>query len=285
MIRVLHMSDLHIEMERWRLSIKGWNDFMARHRSVARHPMRGPMLTGLPDPDLVVLAGDIHNGLRSVVYAEQVAAYFGVPVVLVAGNHEYYHQHMDLIDPALHSAALHSKGQVKFLENSIASFEFEGGRLHVLGCTLWTDYQLHGPAHEAMAFAARRMNDHRLIYRVSSPFLPRHALSRHEESRKWLQSQVIRLRLEDPGAKILVVTHHSPSPEGLGARQGDIAPAYATTLLENFGPSRPHAWIHGHTHYRHETEVNGVRLASAPRGYVTYEREFALSYRPGVLEI
>ncbi|WP_298283801.1 metallophosphoesterase [Acidocella sp.] len=285
MIRILHMSDLHIEMERWRLSIAGWKEFVARHKSMPRHPWRGPMLAGLPKPDLVVLAGDIHQGLRSVAYAEEVAAYLGAPVVLVAGNHEYYHQHMDLIDPALHAAALHTQGRVRFLENSVASFAFDGGRLHVLGCTLWTDYRLRGEPFEAMEFAARRMNDHRLIYRASSRFMPRHAQARHEASRKWLQDQVVRLRLEDPQAKVLVVTHHAPSPEGLGARHGEIAPAYASSVLEVFGPTKPHAWIHGHTHYRHDSEVNGVRLVSAPRGYVTYERDFARGYRPGILEL
>jgi DNA repair exonuclease SbcCD nuclease subunit len=104
-MRIAYMSDLHLEMESFRLAIPGWADFMARHKKVLRHPSRGPMLDELGNIDLVVLAGDIHNGLRGIVYADQVSAYLDVPVLMIAGNHEYYHHDAMVLLPALRDAA------------------------------------------------------------------------------------------------------------------------------------------------------------------------------------
>ncbi|WP_281376887.1 metallophosphoesterase [Acidocella aromatica] len=285
MIRILYMSDLHLEMERWRLSVPGWKGFLSRHSGVPKHPSRGPMLTNLPPADLVVLAGDIHVGLRSVVYAEQVSDFLGIPVVLVAGNHEFYHQQIQLLQPAFFSAAERTEGKVRYLENTVASFDLPGGRVHVLGCTLWTDFALRGNMAEAMEFAGRHMNDYRLIYRIATRFQPDNALMRHERSRAWLHITISRLREEDPEAKIVVVTHHAPGEAYLGRRDGGIAPAYASDLLPEFSANPPDAWIHGHTHFRHDSVQEGIRVVSAPRGYVSHEGKKALEFCPGLLEV
>ncbi len=284
MIRILYMSDLHIEMERWRLTLPGWGDFVARHLA-PRHMLRGPLLTGMENIDLVVLAGDIHTGLRGIIYAEQLAAYLGAPVVYVAGNHEYYHQHMESLDAALQTATRHSCGRVHYLENGIASFSLGGQRVHVLGCTLWTDYRLLGDQKAAMDHAAAHMNDHRLIHRLNALFMPQHALARHEDSRLWLRRNVVRLRLEEPGSKIIIATHHAPHPNLLGRRTGRIAASYASDMLHEFAASPPDAWIHGHTHYRHDTRLEGIRIVSAPRGYVSHGGAEAMNYVPGLLEL
>lgn len=285
MIRVLYMSDLHLEMERWRLRLPGWGDFLARHRKAPQHPARGPLLDQLPAADLMILAGDIHLGLRAVVYAEQVADYLGLPVLFVAGNHEFYHQQIHLLQPAFFSAAARTGGKVHYLENTVASFNLPGGRVHILGCTLWTDFALHGDAAAAMAFASRQMNDFRLIYRVTTRFQPENAQTRHQRSRAWLHATIARLRRGEPASKIIVATHHAPSGAFLGWRTGPIAPAYASELLPEFSANPPDAWIHGHTHFRHDNVQHGIRVLSAPRGYVSHEGEKALTFRPGYVEI
>lgn len=281
MIRVLYMSDLHLEMERWRLSVPGWQDFRARQRG--KHPLRGPMLAEIGHVDLVLLAGDIHTGLRGVEYAGQLADYFEAPVAYVAGNHEYYRQHIDLLLPALRDAAEQSGGRVMFLDNDVASFTFGEQRVHVAGCTMWTDFALHGDAPAAMEYAAGHMNDYRVIQRVTSLFRPENALTRHERSRRWLRDSVARLRLEEPDAKIIALTHHAPHAAVLGQRDGRIGPSYASHLLPEYFASPPDVWVHGHTHYRHDSVLDGVRVVSAPRGYVT--REEGRAFQPGILEL
>jgi predicted MPP superfamily phosphohydrolase len=284
MIRVLYMSDLHLEMERWRLPLPGWPAFLARHKALAAHPARGPMLDDLGDIDLAVLAGDIHGGLRGIVYADQLAKYLRAPVVFVAGNHEYYRHNMARLLPAFRNAAAHTEGRVHFLENAAAAFTIRGRRLNVLGCTLWTDYELHGRAFTGMLEAERCMNDHVFIQHAGGAFRPEDALARHRESRIWLHKTLAGLRRTEPQSQNLIVTHHAPSAAFLGTRTGAVAPAYGSEMLAEFAHLKPAAWFHGHTHYRHETLAEGIRLASAPRGYLAFELE-ALEFRPGVMEV
>jgi Icc-related predicted phosphoesterase len=281
MTRILYMSDLHLEMERFRLTMPGWAAFMARHSALARHPTRGPLLDGLGQVDLVVMAGDIHNGLRGMVYAEQVSAYLDAPVVMVAGNHEYYHHDEAVLLPALRRAAAHTGGRVRFLENESAMFTFGGQTLAVLGCTLWTDYALNGDAQGSMMEAQAMMNDHNFITLNALPFTPLDAQHFHVDSLRWLHRELGRVA----ATRVIVVTHHAPSAKFLGQRRGAIAPAYASEILQDFAPFRPHLWIHGHTHYRHDSLIGQTRIVSAPRGYVAYDGADALQFRPGVIEI
>lgn len=285
MIRILYMSDVHLEMERLRLSVPGWADFLRRRDVVARHPPHGPMLAEAGHVDLVVMAGDIHKGLRGIVYAEEVAAYMGAPVVYVAGNHEYYYHDIATLRPGLGRVNAKPEKNVRFLENDVATFDVAGRRLHVLGCTLWTDYALQGDADAGMMAALQRMNDHRAIYFDHDPFTPIHAARLHAQSLAWLRETMARLDTEDPGSAKIIVTHHAPSGAFLGTRTGPIAPAYASEVLPLFRNPRPDLWIHGHTHFQHETMVDGVRVVSAPRGYVTYDGDAALNFRPGLAEL
>jgi predicted MPP superfamily phosphohydrolase len=262
-MRILYMSDLHTELDplRWRL----------RQALPTAHPRRGPDLAGIAPPDLIVLAGDIGDGVRAIAYADQLARYLRAPAVFVAGNHEFYHHDIARLLPAARAAAARTQGRVQLLENASARLTIAGRTLHILGCTLWTDYALEGEPRANMAYAGAHMNDHRFIRESGALFTPQQARDRHMASRNWL-----RLTLEHlEGQTTLVVTHHAPSAAGLGPRDGPIAPAYASNLIPAL---RPTAWIHGHTHHRHETLVEGVRLCAAPRG-----DEPDAGYRPGLL--
>jgi hypothetical protein len=284
MIRILFMSDLHLEMERRRLR-RPWSFFPARRPKTIPHPPRGPKLNATGPVDLVILAGDTDIGLRGIAYADQLAKYLSAPVVYVAGNHEFYHGQIHELLLSLRGANAYTGGRVHFLENACASFTFRNQRLHVLGCTLWTDYALYGNPPAAMFEAEYRMQDHLLIQDQRGPFLPEDALARHLASRHWLHETLAALRATDPGAQTLIVTHHAPDAAYLGTRTGEIAPAYASNLLAEFAPLAPAAWIHGHTHYRHDSTDGGIRVLSAPRGYVPYDGATARKYRPGILEI
>ena len=117
----------------------------------------------VPDPaivqavDVVVLAGDISNGTKAISWARQ--AFGSKPVVYVAGNHEFYGFHwIKLLDQLREQAAVHG---VHFLECQAATFE----GVRFLGATLWTNFELFGPARkeQAMREAARCINDFQLI--------------------------------------------------------------------------------------------------------------------------
>ncbi len=280
-MRIVYMSDLHLEMESFRLTIPGWADFLARHKRVLRHPSRGPMLDELGKVDLVVLAGDIHNGLRGIVYAEQVAQYLNAPVVMIAGNHEYYHHDAAILLPALREAARQAE-RVHFLENSDVEIKAGGEIVRLFGCTLWTDFALQGDAVEAALNAHRLMNDYRFINLNRSKLVPWDTQQFHAASRQWLAAG---LKRTEPGVKRILVSHHAPSASALGGRQGVIAPCYASEIIGAFDDSKLDLWIHGHTHFRHDTLIGGIRLVSAPRGYVGHDGPGALKFRPGVVEV
>jgi predicted phosphodiesterase len=278
MTKVLYMSDLHLEMEGWR---PDWRSLIPGRNGV-RHPTRGPALNRVGDVDLVILAGDIHNGLRGVVYADQVAQYFAAPVVMIAGNHEFYHHDMTVLLPAMRKAVLKTAGRVSFLQDNAADFTVGGETIHVLGCSLWTDYALNGDAPAAMAYAQRVMNDHALIKLNDLNFTPSDALGLHQASALFLHQELPAKAAAGTLAKTVVVTHHAPTAQALGRRQGTIAPAYGSEIIAQFAATPPALWVHGHTHFTHDSMVAGIHLVSAPRGYAGSGNG---GYRPGLAEI
>jgi hypothetical protein len=85
--------------------------------------------------------------------------------------------------------------------------------IRLLGCALWTDYELPtGPNADrsiAMRVAAIELNDHRAIKRGGRQrFMPLQALNEHHLARTWLTK-----RLDLPWAgPTVVVTHHGVHP-------------------------------------------------------------------------
>lgn len=132
--------------------------------------------------DILVLAGDIASGALAVeIYRE-----WPVPVLYVAGNHEFYGANVERVRDDIRRAA--EGTSVRFLDNDVADF----GGVRFLGCTLWTDYCLYDDwsQEELMANAERCLNDHRLIKTVDGPFTAARALHEHEESRSWLHREL-----------------------------------------------------------------------------------------------
>jgi hypothetical protein len=278
------MSDLHLEFETTTNPPPAWRAWVAERRTIPGHPSRGPSMAGIVGVDLVVMAGDIDTGVWGIHYADEVACYVGAPVVYVFGNHECYGHDIAELLPELRQAAWATDGRVVFLERNSARLWLNGERLCVLGCTLWTDYALNGDCDAAMRVAIDGMNDYARISRNGRVFTPADALAIHRTSRDWLGEKVRMARATDPAERLLIVTHHAPAAAGLGSRPDWLAPAYASDLTAEIRSWRPDAWLHGHTHHGHVTDVAGTILASAPRGYLGVDSR-AISFVPAVLEL
>ena len=137
----------------------------------------------------MILAGDIDIGDRSVAYADEVAQYLGAPVVYVLGNHEGYDgTPFDRLYENIRAKAAQTDGRVIFLENQTIVIESDSGRVHILGATLWTDYEANGPQNvvEAMRDANNCLNDHVRCRIRGSVFGPSAARGLHFASRAWL---------------------------------------------------------------------------------------------------
>lgn len=88
------------------------------------------------DADIVVLAGDISRPAAAIEWAKSCP----LPVVYVAGNHEFYGS--DLISTYEHLNRLSQGTQIHVLERS----EYVHNGVRFLGCTLWSDYRLFDSA-------------------------------------------------------------------------------------------------------------------------------------------
>ncbi|MGE5362106.1 MAG: metallophosphoesterase [Bacteroidales bacterium] len=218
-----------------------------------------PIVLEQIDADVTVLGGDIDIGDKGVRWA--ASAFAGQPVIYVAGNHEYYGRAIPKLTEQLARVAADS--HVMFLECTAVTI----GSIRILGCTLWSDFQITGNRMVAMAASADAMTDFRRI-RVSPSFRklrPSDVASWHVRSVNWLRAQF----QEGDSRRTVVVTHHAPSARSLSpaSRADPIAAAYASALDELIAESGVALWVHGHTHCCVDYRIGVTRVVSNPRGY------------------
>ena len=225
------------------------------------------------DADVLVLAGDIGAKLSGLELAK---LQLEIPVLYIAGNHEYYGAAIPDLTEKLRDAARGS--QVQFLENTV----FVHQNVRFLGCTLWTDFSILGLEHRALAMweAEQKMNDYRLIRKSPnfSRLRPQDTASIHFASVKWLQSQ-----LEIPfSGRTVVVTHHAPSAKSFDRKyQTDsLSPSFGSNLEALIEHSRIDLWVHGHTHHCVDYTLHGTRILSNQRGYPD---QIAPNFQPNLI--
>jgi predicted phosphodiesterase len=206
--------------------------------------------------DLVVLAGDIANGAAGIEWATQT---FSVPVIYLAGNHEYYEGEFDSVRESISACA--RRCGIELLDCS----ELVVGGVRFLGCTLWTDYSLAPQAcRPEVIEAARKLSpDYQLIRSGAHKFAPEDAIAHCTRHRAWLEAK---LAEPFPG-KTAVITHFAPHPLSIAPAYVDhpANPGFVLDLSEMMGQAA--LWIHGHTHAFFDYAVRGTRVVCNPRGY------------------
>lgn len=213
------------------------------------------VLNPAPGADLLVLAGDIASGTQ----ATRLFADWPVPVLYLAGNHEFYGESLDGLRQNLRETAAGTR--IHFLDND--RIDHQGVRF--LGCTLWTDYRLDTRFEQSdlMSRCERALNDHWCIKMQEGTFTAAHALHEHEQSRAWLQRE-----LAKPFAgPTVVVTHHGPHPGSVHPRYtGDPVNAAFVSDLSSLMPGAD-LWLHGHVHDSFDYRVGDCRVVANPLGY------------------
>lgn len=207
------------------------------------------------DADILVLAGDIANGIEAV----EMFKNWPVPVLYIAGNHEFYGHSLEQMRMDLRNAAAGT--HVTFLDNAIKDF----GSVRFLGTTLWTDYrlELNRTQRQLMESAELRVSDHFRINCSGGKFTAERALVEHELSRAWLKDE-----LNSPyDGKTVVITHHGPHRLSINRRYvgNPVNAAFASDLSELL--PKADIWIHGHVHDNFDYNVCGCRVVANPRGY------------------
>ena len=240
-IRIQFASDLHLEFER-----------RAQDRVE---------IAVAPGTTAVVLAGDIHSdipGMDDFVRALARQA----PVVMVAGNHEYFTHEFESHRQALQDWAA-SIPDVHFLENG--SVEIDG--VVFLGATLWSNFD--GARPELMQKARWMMTDYAVIADRADPrgrLRPDRLLAEHRQSIAYLERE---FRTRCP-SRTVAVTHHAPSLQSTRIKGEHWDVLYGSDyegLMEDCGPA---LWIHGHVHDSFEYHVGRTTVACNPRGYLGY---------------
>lgn len=243
------------------------------------------------DYDVVVLAGDIHNPGHKALFWARRESVFGpdVPIVYVAGNHEFYGTAMDTEIEEITAAA--KKLNVHFLNAD----EVIIGGVRFLGATLWTDFRaplVHEgvtvtDVGQALQVATRRLADFKLIEvpfqdfgrqrvmdgqrmgamptRRLRPFTAVDSMGLHWVERSWLKRKLSE-KFDGP---TVVVTHHSPLLEGANPNfpNDPLTPVFISDCSELFDDNPPDLFIYGHTHSSLDIKKNGCRVITNPRGY------------------
>ncbi|QFU14759.1 metallophosphoesterase [Microvirga thermotolerans] len=231
----------------------------------------------IPQADVAVIAGDIGEGLvDSIAWAGETIRPH-MPVLMVAGNHEFYRSELPA-ELARGRAAAAERG-IHLLENDSVVI----GRVGITGCTLWTDYALDGAVLRplAMESARRGMNDHRRIAWATKPqwrrFRPEEAAALHAASRAYLREVLLGdLRVADDLVSRVVITHHAPSRRSVTPQfaKSALNPAYASDLEPLIEAAAPTLWVHGHMHASVDYRIGGTRVVCNPKGYGTENNKF-----------
>lgn len=225
------------------------------------------------DVDVVLLAGDITEGVQGIRWARET--FTTKEIVYVAGNHEFYDNNITELPTYLREVA--QRMGVHYLERN--AVDIAGVRF--LGTTLWSDFEFFGADRqdESMQEAVRYMNDFRCIHtsdgfeREQSGsirqrlFTPTDARAEFDVNVAWLEGE---LASGDP-AKTVVVTHHAPHSYSVEPRYINdlVTGAYASDLTRPMGRSK--YWIHGHMHSSSRYHVNGTDVIANPRGYSRWD--------------
>ncbi|KQQ91036.1 metallophosphoesterase [Aureimonas sp. Leaf324] len=223
------------------------------------------------EADVLVVAGDIAGRLSTMGrdWLEGQRRRLGIPIIVVAGNHDFWGGSVDREIPRFRERLQHDG--IHVLDGDTV----EIGGVRFVGGTLWTDYGIcRDGVHKGQIEALANMNDFRYtragVDRERPRLTPQHLVGIHARHRK-----VIVETLATPfDGPTVVVTHHAPSTRSL--RHGEVRErldaAYASHLEDVMHDGRPALWVHGHIHCQRDYTVFGTRVICNPRGYVRSRR-------------
>jgi Icc-related predicted phosphoesterase len=214
----------------------------------------------IPEHDVVVLAGDIHQTpAEGISDAEKM---FTKPVIYVAGNHEFWEKNID-DEIAKGKQLSRQSSMVHFLENDDVVI----GGVHFIGATLWTDFLLFGEDKEKLCRreASLSILDYNIIREntgepaiPSRKFSPLRSKVRHAASLEFIREAFGR-HLSLPK---VVVTHHAPHPGSVIPQYLEdwVSAAFASDLSSLIREHHPQLWVHGHVHATLDYQEGKTRI-------------------------
>ena len=229
-----------------------------------------------PGAELLVLAGDIDSYWGGLARFRD----WPVPVLFVAGNHEFDERELTHAWPALRERCTRLGMRLLECESTVLT-DTAGRRIRFVATTRWCDFDLFGAAQRERAM--RAASYYMKIMRATRHGAPLDAIGVRAEAlacRAWLSHELQRPK----GAwdATVVITHFAPSFRSADPRYGNQP---GTASFCNADDALiPHAdlWIHGHLHCRFDYAVvhagGSTRVVCNSRGHA--RKGEALGHQP-----
>ncbi len=203
-----------------------------------------------PGAELLVLGGDVDSTWDGLALFRD----WPVPVIFVAGNHEF--DQRDLTDtwPALRARC--DQLGIRLLERESAVVTgADGRRIRFVATVRWCDFDLFGAAGrpKAMRAATYFMRVMRAT-QDGEPFGPEAVRREALACREWLAGELS--RPNDGWDATVVLTHFGPSLRSGDPRYGRQPGTASFCNADDDLMPGADVWIHGHLHCRHDYVVS-----------------------------
>jgi len=203
-----------------------------------------------PGAELLVLAGDIDASWAGF----QRFAHWPVPVLFVAGNHEFDGRELTAAWAELR-AVTERLGWTLLERSRTVLTDRQGQKVRFVGTIRWSDFDLFGSAKQATAMRAaayfmRLMQATRQGQAFDEAAVREEALA----CRAWLADE-----LQQPAKgrweKTVVITHFAPSLRSADLRYGSQPGTASFCNADDDLLAHADLWLHGHLHCRHDYRV------------------------------
>ncbi len=206
-----------------------------------------------PEPasgaELLVLAGDVDSSWAGL---ERFRGW-PVPVIFVAGNHEFDGRELTHAWPALRERC--SALGLTLLEcESVVLTSAQGRRVRFVGTTRWCDFDLFGS--DGRERAMRAAGYYMRLMAATRQGRPFDAMQVRDEAlacRRWLQDEL--RRPAGDWDTTVAITHFGPSRRSVDPRYGDQPGTASFCNADDDLLPLARLWIHGHLHCRHDYPV------------------------------
>ena len=200
-----------------------------------------------PGAELLVLAGDIDSGWDGYRRFEG----WPVPVLVVAGNHEFDGREVNDAWPALrdHCAAL---GLTLLERGTHIASGADGRRIRFVGTVRWCDFNLFGESRRAQA--ERAGGYFQRVMRATKDGAPFDAAAVRAEAlacRDWL-ARTLAEPAQGRWDATVAVTHFAPSLRSADPRYGAQPGTASFCNADDDLLPLADLWLHGHLHVRHD---------------------------------
>jgi predicted phosphodiesterase len=241
-----------------------------------------------PGAELLVLAGDIDSRWDALArFAD-----WPVPVLMVAGNHEFDQRELLEARPALR-ARCEALG-IRLLEReSVVLTATDGRRLRFVGTTRWSDFDLFGAREGERCVRAAHYFVKVMRATLDGAVFDAAAVRREAlVCRAWLETELPAQPQPDEPAwdATVVVTHYAPSLRSADPRYGHQPGTASFCNADDDLLPWADVWIHGHLHCRQDYRVThadgrSTRVVSRARGHTKKQEPDGYDAAIGLVEI